>query len=119
MGMEKSACALIEVNLAAIAIHDELYIKARDSFYRSKEWKNFRQAFLERYPLCQRCGKQAVHVHHIEGFEIDSTILRDGFLKPLEDWKRFEAICGECHFMQHEELIKYEKQLKIGKVSKA
>jgi hypothetical protein len=88
--------------------HTPLWIKARTSFYKSAEWKTFRQSFLEQHPQCARCGAKAQQVHHVPPFNLDATVIKEGFLEGLKHPDRFESICLDCHEREHEDLIKSE-----------
>ena len=97
-----------------LVVHDALYIKTRDSFYGSKEWRTFRIAYLEINPLCVRCGNTANQVHHKLGYEIQATLLKEGFIAPLKETERYEAICSDCHLEEHIELISAERNIEKG-----
>lgn len=96
-----------------VVTHTDYYIKARQSFVHSKEWRFFRSAFLELHPACVRCKSvKDLQVHHAGLFTVDVTLINEGFLLPLTHLERFEALCGDCHFGEHEELIVGEKIIK-------
>lgn len=68
------------------------------SFYNSKEWEQVRNAVMMRDKyLCQKCGKPAVEVHHIEHLSPDNiddprvTLNMDNLV----------ALCKDCHFEEH------------------
>lgn len=61
-------------------------------FYKSKSWRETRDLFLERHPLCQRCFslgilQKAEHVHHI-------VPLSEGGDSSDEN---LQALCSSCH----------------------
>lgn len=93
-----------------IILHTREYIKVRDSFYGSKEWKDFRDFFLQLFPTCGKCGKPADTVHHKAQYAIDLTLVKEGLLKPLKDFTRFESLCHDCHYKSHKSLINWEVQ---------
>jgi len=62
-------------------------------YLESGEWQERRQAAMIRADgYCERCGKEAVHVHHLSydnlGCEDDDDLI---------------ALCEECHRLEHEE----------------
>lgn len=91
-----------------IILHTGEYIKARDSFYTSREWKDFRDFFLHLFPDCEECKKPADSVHHKGYYTIDLTLIEEGFLRPLKDFTRFGSSCRDCHYFGHIDLIAAE-----------
>ncbi len=89
--------------------HTELWLKVRRSFNHSPEWKAFRAAYLKRHTRCDRCGEAAIVVHHRSPQNLDATVINEGFLAPLQDESRFEALCQDCHYKEHETLIASER----------
>lgn len=87
--------------------YDEYY----DEFYHSNEWKEVRQAVLERdHYLCQICKRhgvvrQATTVHHL-------IPLRTDYSKRLE-MDNLETICQSCHNKEHNERSKRLSQKKL------
>jgi uncharacterized protein (DUF983 family) len=89
--------------------HTQLWRKVRRSFNHSPEWKSFRAAYLKHHAICKRCGKPATVVHHRPPQNLDATVLNEGFLAPLQDESRFEALCQDCHYQEHEVLVASER----------
>lgn len=67
-------------------------------FYRSKAWKQCREAYVKSvYGLCERCGKPGQELHH------------KIFLNPLNindsnitlNWDNLIFLCKDCHFAEH------------------
>lgn len=106
------------VKLGKVLKHTPEYMKARNSFYRSKEWVVFRTGMLSDNSVCSVCGGLATQVHHKDTEDdintIDSTLLEYGFLYTLQDKTKFEPICQECHYQHHKELIGAESLIKSG-----
>jgi len=94
-----------------IIVHNKKWIELRDSFNRSKEWQNFRLDFLKKHPKCEECSKKASVVHHKTPFTLDLTVVYEGFLFGLQFESRFQSLCMDCHFGEHEKMIDYEKNI--------
>lgn len=74
--------------------HTELAKK----FYRSKSWRNTRNAYMVSvFSLCERCGQPADIVHHKIYIDIDNINNPDVTL----DWNNLEAVCIKCHNQEH------------------
>jgi len=67
-------------------------------FYRSREWKNTREAYIcLRHGLCERCGAGGKIVHH------------KVYLTPSNIWDpsvslnfdNLELLCQDCHNREH------------------
>lgn len=85
-----------------IFLDGEKYRSYRDSFYRSKEWKEFTQGLKSKTHSCKQCGRDKVkipyfQVHHKKGYEISQTVIVEGFLEALNHPERFEVLCSDCH----------------------
>jgi len=95
-------------------LHDERWIPLRDSFYHSKEWKQFRLQWIQAHLTCERCGctDGVLQVHHRGSYTLDNTVLGEGFLEPLRHPERFETICKDCHYKEHEALIGNEAKIR-------
>lgn len=89
-----------------VIVHDETWIKLRTSFYDSREWREFRQAWLADNPECTRCGRidSSNTVHHIGDYSLDHTVLEEGFLESIKHKERLETLCYDCHQEEHIEL---------------
>jgi len=77
----------------ARAVNNTKERKALNNKYASKQWKQFRQIHLSKYPLCARCqslGKitPASDVDHIYPHKMQ-----------LDKWmgNRFQSLCRPCH----------------------
>ena len=83
------------------------YKSLASSFYRSKEWKQFRLSWLEKHPVCSECGeiKEIMQVHHKDEFGVFNTVLTEGFLEPLKDTNRFSTLCDRCHAIRGGSII--------------
>ena len=89
-------------------LHTKYYIKVRTSFVSSVVWKNFRRSFLVTHSKCERCRKVATVVHHRSLYTVDRTIIAEGLLESLKHLERFEALCQDCHYDEHEDMIENE-----------
>ena len=60
-------------------------------YLRTEHWKEFRKEYLELNPFCERCGRDAITVHHLNYDclfnETDADV---------------EALCSDCHKEEHE-----------------
>lgn len=85
-------------------IHTKIWISLRRSFHDSKEWKQFRLQWLQTHPKCVRCGRTdgILHVHHAGNYNLDRTVMEEGFLEGLKHPERFETLCSGCHYNLHE-----------------
>jgi hypothetical protein len=106
-----------------VIVHDETWIKLRTSFYDSREWREFRQAWLAEHPACTRCGRTdgILVVHHTDDYTVDSTVIDEGFLEGLRHPERLETICNDYHQEIHIDLRIAESLsnwLKVGEVDK-
>lgn len=69
-----------------------------ERFYKSTEWQECREAFLQsRFYVCERCGGVATIAHHKiyltpENINDPNTTL---------SWDTIEALCQECHNREH------------------
>lgn len=99
-----------------VIVHDETWIKLRTSFYDSREWREFRQAWLAEHPACTRCGRtdSILVVHHIGDYSLDSTVLEEGFLEGLRHSDRLETLCNDCHQEEHIVLRIFESVFSRG-----
>ncbi len=96
-------------------LHDQNWIKMRNGFYQSAEWKKFRLNWIETNKTCVKChrGKEEVtlQVHHTGKYALDMTVMKEGFLESLKHPERFETMCRECHFNEHQGLVNFEKNI--------
>ena len=93
--------------------HDRRWIQLRNSFHMSREWKDFRRAWLADHPACVRCGRTdgLLQVHHAGTDTLDHTAFDEGFLEALRHPERFKTLCGDCHKEGHAYMIEAEKEL--------
>jgi len=59
--------------------------RQRNPYYDTARWKRLRRWQLSHYPVCNRCGRPATEVHHING---------------LTDSRNLESLCKSCHSKQ-------------------
>jgi len=90
---------LAAITWRRVIVHDETWIKLRTSFYDSREWREFRQAWLAEHSVCTRCGRTdgILIVHHTGDYHIDLTVINEGFLESLRHPERLETLCNDCH----------------------
>lgn len=76
--------------------HDKLlkqqYEKTRETAVQrgyTNRWRKIRNTKLQTNPLCERCSKIAVLVHH-----------KDHNSKKNE-WPNLESLCNKCHEKEH------------------
>jgi 5-methylcytosine-specific restriction endonuclease McrA len=68
------------------------------SFYKSKAWRQCRDAFFaSRYGLCERCGKPGVIVHH--KIKLTPSNINDPTV--TLNWNNLELLCQDCHNKEH------------------
>lgn len=66
------------------------------AFYRSKEWLLISRAKLQAAGYkCERCGAIAECVHH------KHYIRSPGGWERRLEWANLEALCGDCHAIEH------------------
>lgn len=69
-----------------------------EGFYKSKEWQDCREAFLQsKFFLCGRCGGVAIIAHHKE--QLTPENIKDSNI--TLSWGNLEALCQECHNREH------------------
>lgn len=77
----------------------------RQKGYNTSAWRNAREAYLSEHPLCEHClsmgrVKPAEHVHHkrspFTGEDVNWAL--------MVDQNNLEALCAECHRLEHERL---------------
>lgn len=68
----------------------------KQKFRHSREWQNFRQYMLSKYPVCAFCGnsKSTKTVHHIK------ECLTKAEYENLDE-TRFIVLCSNCHRTMH------------------
>lgn len=75
---------------------------AQNAFYKSRQWKKCRKAYISEHPLCERCLKMGIatpgeHVHHI--IELDESNYKNPMIALNPD--NLETLCFECHKQEH------------------
>lgn len=95
--------------------HDQRWIRLRNSFHGSNEWKEFRSRWLTENHTCARCGRTdgVLQVHHIDSYTLDRTVMDEGFLEGLKHPERFETVCLDCHKDEHAAMIEAEKKREV------
>ena len=77
----------------------------RQKGYNTSAWRNAREAYLMKHPLCEHClakgkVKPAEHVHHkrspFMGTDVNWALLLDQ--------ENLQALCAECHRLEHERI---------------
>jgi len=69
------------------------YNGSKDSFYQTKQWKDFRQQYLSQYPLCKICTEQ--------GRTNEATVL--DHIQPIKQggaiWAQYnlQGLCKSCN----------------------
>lgn len=75
----------------------------RQKAYNTTAWKKMRLDYLKQHPCCEECLRNgivtpAVDVHHLKspfrGGEINYDMLLDS--------NNLEALCKECHALEHQ-----------------
>ena len=93
--------------------HKELPYKHENNkshlYYNTKQWKNLRNYYIRRNPLCEIClskgiVKPAEEVHHIRPFMMGTT--DEERYKLLTDEDNLMSLCRECHDEVHRKLNK-------------
>lgn len=68
------------------------------SFYKSKEWRNCRDAYMSsQHYICERCGSAANICHH--KVYIDASNVNDPNI--TLNWDLLECLCHTCHNQEH------------------
>lgn len=80
-----------------------------EKFYKSKEWQDCREAFLQsRFYLCGRCGRPGKIVHHkvyLTPENINDPMITLSF-------ENLELLCSSCHSNEHNR--KYKEVVRNG-----
>lgn len=91
--------------------HKELPYKHENNisgkYYNTKQWKNLRNYYIRRNPLCEIClskgiVKEANEVHHIQPF-LDGKTDEERW-KLLTDEDNLMSLCYECHDEIHRKM---------------
>jgi 5-methylcytosine-specific restriction endonuclease McrA len=64
-------------------------------------WRRVRDPYIKQHPNCERCGKPAIDVHHIDGQHPSEP--------GANDWTRLEALCRSCHRRETERMKKAKR----------
>lgn len=81
-----------------------------EKFYKSKEWQECREAFLQsKFFLCERCGGVATIAHH------KTYLTPENINDPniTLSWDNLEAVCQECHNREHHERVPIAEGLRF------
>lgn len=100
------------INKKQIRYKDTPYIHENNissKYYNSKQWKNLRNYYIRRNPLCEIClnkgiVKAAEEVHHIRPFLSGKT--DEERYKLLTDESNLMSLCIPCHKEIHKKLNK-------------
>lgn len=69
-----------------------------EKFYKSKEWQDCREAFLQsKFYICERCGGVATIAHHkvyLTPENINDPMITLAF-------ENLEPLCSSCHSNEH------------------
>jgi len=81
-------------------------------YYNTKQWRNLRNYYIRRNPLCELClskgiVKPANEVHHLQPFSTGKT--EDERYSLLTDEHNLMSLCYECHDEIHRQLRKIKK----------
>lgn len=65
-------------------------------------WRRVRDAYIAAHPQCERCGKRAIDVHHIDG--------RHPSDPGANDWRNLQALCRSCHryITEHDRMPRHD-----------
>ena len=74
--------------------------RLRSKLYNNKKWKRLREAYLMYHPLCEKCGKLATDVHHLNS-PFDDGLDEVERLGRLLDVNNFQSLCQTCHGLIH------------------
>lgn len=67
-------------------------------FYRSRAWRDTQAAYMaSQHFVCERCGGLARIVHHKRHINPENI----GDLAVTLDWANLEALCLDCHNIEH------------------
>jgi hypothetical protein len=96
-----------DVSCDDVAEHTQDYLRARDGWYSSPEWKRFTAAYTDG-KCCSICGA-TVHLStcHAEDKECDRLVFEYGFSGQTK-LDIFHVECRDCHYKGHVELITEE-----------
>lgn len=69
-----------------------------ESFYKSKAWRDCREAFfISKHGLCERCGRPGKIVHH-KKYLTPENINDPNITLSFEN---LELLCSSCHSNEH------------------
>lgn len=99
------------INKKMIRFGPEYKIKESDGYnyytkyYNRQDWKDLRNLYLERHPVCEICEKHgrivpAEHVHHCIPWTRGKT--EKDKEKLLLNEKNLISVCKKCHKLLHE-----------------
>lgn len=89
--------------------HRTIWIKVRNSFYGSKEWRAFRLEILKIKSCCEICESvEHLSIHHAETFHMDVYSLKCKIIDMMKQPENFEVLCEDCHLLEHYDLLYVE-----------
>lgn len=73
-----------------------------NNFYKSKEWRKCRDAYISQHPLCERC-KQKGYIVAAEIVHHKIHLTAENFNDPsvAYNFENLEALCFDCHNKEH------------------
>ena len=86
-----------------------------ESLYKSKQWQHTRSAYLSSVGgLCENCLAKGIYkpaeiVHHKEHVTIQNVTNPEVTLS----WNNFQALCRDCHGLQHSEKKNNRRRYKV------
>jgi len=89
--------------------HTTLWLRVRRSWIQGKVWREFSRSFRAEHPICGQCDAPSFCAHHLPPHNLDHTVLEHGFLEALEHPEYFAALCSDCHYEGHREMIESER----------
>ena len=79
-------------------------------FYRSKAWRDCRNAFfVYKHGLCERCGAPGKIVHHKIYLTPENVNDPDVSL----NWEHLELLCQDCHNKEHNSTVPVAEGLRF------
>jgi len=73
---------------------------------QSSEWRRVRNSYLQAHPTCERCGRLATQVHHIQPLNRFIADLPKMYQMCFDE-DNLMSVCDDCHIKLHQELGKF------------
>lgn len=80
----------------------------RSRVYHSKEWRELREFYISRHPLCEKCTEEgrttpAECVHHVDSFTkyFRNNQITEKALEVAYDPNNLMSLCVDCHLEIH------------------